>query len=136
MKYLKNDKNEVFAFEADGSQDAFIPAHLVPITEAEADAIRFPPPTKEQQEAAVVAAVQSHLDAPAHALGYDDIKTAVTYADEPSVPLFQQQGQAFRSWRSLVWAKCYTVLAQVDSGSIPAPTIDELVAMLPALVLP
>ena len=48
MKYFKNENNQVYAFAADGSQDAFIAEGLVAITEADADAIRFPPPTAEQ----------------------------------------------------------------------------------------
>lgn len=41
MKHFKDPAtNALYAYEADGSQDAFIPAHLVPITDAEADAIR------------------------------------------------------------------------------------------------
>ena len=43
MKHFKNADNAVFAYEADGSQDAFILPDLVPITEEEADALRFPP---------------------------------------------------------------------------------------------
>lgn len=40
MKYYKNPKtNELFAYEADGSQDDIIPSHLVQITEAEAKEI-------------------------------------------------------------------------------------------------
>lgn len=42
MKYFKDSKSGVFAFPSDGSQDAFISDALTPITEAEADALRFP----------------------------------------------------------------------------------------------
>jgi len=59
----------------------------------------------------ITTAVQAHLDAAARAAGYDDIRSVVTYADEPAVPKFQADGQAFRAWRSLVWAKCYELLA-------------------------
>ena len=40
MKYYKDENNQVYAFEADSSQDAFIPESLVEITEIEADALR------------------------------------------------------------------------------------------------
>jgi hypothetical protein len=78
-------------------------------------------------------AVQRHLDATAQAAGYDDIKSAVTYADEPAVLKFQQEGQRFRAWRSLVWAACYAMLAAVMAGTRTVPTVDELLAELPAL---
>lgn len=40
MKYFKDIQNQVYAYEADGSQDAFIAPGLTPITSAEADALR------------------------------------------------------------------------------------------------
>lgn len=85
--------------------------------------------TKQQ----LIWTVQNHLDAAARALGYDDIKTAVTYADEPAVLKFQTEGKAFRAWRSLVWAACYAILDDVLAGERLPPTIDELLAELPVL---
>lgn len=73
--------------------------------------------------------VQSYLDSKAKSYGYDDIRSAVTYADEPSVPLFQEQGLAFREWRSLVWERCYEAL---EAGG---PSEEELLAVLPTLNL-
>lgn len=48
MKYYKDENNQVYAFEADGSQDAYISEHLVRITEVEADELRKPVLTPEQ----------------------------------------------------------------------------------------
>jgi hypothetical protein len=48
MKYYKDADNQVYAYESDGSQDEYIPPDLVPITEEEADALRFHPPTPEE----------------------------------------------------------------------------------------
>ena len=95
-----------------------------------------PPPTAEQVAATYAAAVQLHMDAAAVAAGYDDIKTAVTYAEEPAVARFQTEGAAFRAWRSLCWDYCYTQLAAVQSATRTQPTVAELIAELPALVLP
>lgn len=81
-------------------------------------------------------AIQQHLDAAAVEAGYDDIKTAVTYAEEPAVPKFQAEGQAFREWRSLCWAYGYSQLDAVEAGERPKPTVEALIAELPALVLP
>lgn len=78
-------------------------------------------------------AIQNKLDQTAKAYGYDDIRSAVTYAEEPSVAKFQQEGQAFRAWRSLVWAKAYQVMAEVQQGSRPMPTEQEIMAELPLL---
>ena len=48
MKYFKDDKNVVYAYDAYGTQDAFIKEGLIPITRSEAMAIINPPPTHEE----------------------------------------------------------------------------------------
>ena len=95
-----------------------------------------PAPTPEQIIASIAAAVQAHMDAAAKAAGYDDVKSAVTYAEEPAVQKFRAEGQAFRAWRSLVWAKCYELLAAVQAGTRPPMTAQQVIAELPALNLP
>ncbi|APW38956.1 hypothetical protein RD110_18545 [Rhodoferax koreense] len=137
MKYFKDASSAVFAFESDGSQDDYIGDGLTPITQAEADALRRPAAlTVARRIDLLRARVQTHLDERAQALGYDDISTAVTYADEPAVAKFQAEGQALRAWRSLIWAKCYEILAQWEAGTVVEPTGDQLAAMLPELALP
>lgn len=71
MKYYKNENNEVYAYEADGSQDEYIPSSYVAITKDEADEILAqkvteytppPEPTKEQllaELAALTAKIES-----------------------------------------------------------------------------
>lgn len=95
-----------------------------------------PPVTADQVLAGIKSVVQSHLDAAAAAAGYDDIRTAVTYADEPSVPKFQAEGQALRAWRSLVWDRCYQLLDEVQNGTRTPMTADQVIAELPMLQLP
>lgn len=89
-----------------------------------------------QRKAAIVAAVQAHLDATARLLGYDSIYTAATYADEPAVPQFQAEGQALRAWRSQVWAACHAILAAVLANERAEPTPDDVVLELPAFIAP
>lgn len=84
----------------------------------------------------LTAAIQSHLDTTAQAAGYDNIYTAVSYADEPAVPKFQAEGTAFRAWRSLVWAAANAIRSEVESGARPVPTIAQLISELPLLSLP
>jgi hypothetical protein len=53
MKFYKKfhlGQWNVHAFEEDGSQDAFIAADMLPVTEREADLIRSSPPSKEYEE--------------------------------------------------------------------------------------
>lgn len=92
-----------------------------------------PPPTAEQIMQRLEARVQRWLDEQARALGYDDIRSAVTYAEEPAVPKFQQEGQAMRRLRSLAWARCYEIMDQVKAGQRSIPTEGELIAELEAL---
>ena len=88
-------------------------------------------PTREERAAALRSEVQKHLDLTAAAHGYDDIKTAVTYAGEPAVPRFQAEGRAFRAWRSLVWDFCYSLQDKVAAGLADEPTLEQLLPMLP-----
>jgi hypothetical protein len=49
MKYYKDTQNQIYAYESDGSQDAWIKPGLTSITEAEADELRKPPPLTPEQ---------------------------------------------------------------------------------------
>jgi hypothetical protein len=57
MKYYKDENNNVYAYESDGSQDAFIPENLIAITKEQADELRLtsmpeytPPPQPTKAE--------------------------------------------------------------------------------------
>jgi hypothetical protein len=80
-------------------------------------------PVYAPQDLAIMA-VQAHLDTFAQSWGYDDIFTACTYAEEPTVPRFQAEGRALRAWRSQVW-EAATAAANVVSS------IEQLISMLP-----
>lgn len=94
-----------------------------------------PPPTPEQIVAQYTAGVQQHLDSFARTRNYDGILSAATYATS-AVPKFKAEGQYAVEARDATWAKCYEVLAAVEAGSRPMPTLDELLAELPVLTWP
>ena len=98
-------------------------------------AVKFEPSLNEVVKAFEVA-LQLHLDNKAKEYGYDNIYTAISYAEEPSVPKFQVEGKAFRSWRSLYWFAVNQVKAEVASGTRQIPTIEALIEELPKLDLP
>ena len=50
--------------------------------------------------------------------------------------MFQAEAVAFGQWRANVWAYGYAELDKVIAGTRPVPTIAEIIAELPALVLP
>lgn len=98
--------------------------------------VAVPEPTPEEQEAALqaqyTALIQSMLDKEAQKLGYDNCNSVCTYVDT-GVAKFDAEGVAFRKWRSAVWAKGYELLAEVQAGTRPIPTEEELVELLPKL---
>ena len=94
-----------------------------------------PPPTPEQIIAQYDAAVQQRLDDFAKTRNYTNIMSAATYATS-TVPKFRAEGQYAVEARDATWAKCYEVLAAVEAGSRPMPTLDELLAELPVLTWP
>ena len=104
--------------------------------EAEGGQADHPPGlTLEQRQAALLSAVDAHLNAAARMRRYDSIVTAALRAALPASP-FHEEGVAFGTWMDLVYAKCYEVLAKVQAGEIEEPDEAELIAMLPALQLP
>jgi hypothetical protein len=92
MKYFKDASNNVFAFESDGSQDAFINPELAPITQQEADALRVPPatiPTVITMRQARLALYQSGYLAQAN--------TLISGADEESRITWDYSSEVLRS---------------------------------------
>ena len=147
MKYFKSRSGEVFGFELDGSQDHLIADDMTAMLDVELAVFRLPSKERafingtwvadlqarsDAQLQELTATVQQHLDATAQSLGYDDIRSAATYADEPAVAKFQNEGKALRAWRSLVWAAAYAKMQRVKSGLEPVPTSEILFASLPA----
>lgn len=76
----------------------------------------------------------AHLDAAAKARRYDSIHTAALRAGFPGP--FHDEGVAFATWMDACNATGYQVIEQIMSGEIDPPTVEEYIAMLPALALP
>ena len=79
-------------------------------------------------------AIQHVLDIKAQELNYDSCLSVCSYVDT-GVLKFDEEGRAFRAWRSAVWVKGYEILAEVQAGEREMPTEDELLALLPELVI-
>lgn len=94
-----------------------------------------PPPTTEQIIAQYTAGVQQHLDDFARTRNYDGILSAATYATS-AVPKFKAEGQYAVEARDATWAKSYEVMAEVEAGTRPMPTLEQLIAELPVLTWP
>lgn len=70
--------------------------------------------------------IHEYMDRVAQTFGYDNLLSAVSYADESSVSKFQIEGIKFRSWRSLVWDFCYNYQNSWNVGS-PFPGFSEII---------
>lgn len=95
-------------------------------------------PTQEEIEQRIqkqlTNAVQSVLDKKAQELLYDNCLSVCSYIDT-GVPKFDDESRAFRKWRSAVWSKGYEILDLVKSGEMAIPSEEELIALLPELVI-
>lgn len=93
-----------------------------------------PPVTlsKEQKIAILTAAVQKVLDDTARTRNYDGIVSACSYAASTN-PTFKAEGKLAVAWRDAVWSFCYELLADVEAGLKPEPTVDSLIASLPTI---
>lgn len=79
-------------------------------------------------------AVQRVLDKKAQELNYDSCLSVCSYINT-GIAKFDDEGNAFRAWRSAVWAKGYEILELVKTGKMAIPSEEELIAMLPELVI-
>lgn len=91
----------------------------------------IPEPSRDEQIASLSAAVERHLNAVARSYEFKGIDDAISYVDEPSVPKFQEQGRAFRAWRSMVRAAWFGI----RDGNGVLPKEADLIAELPPFAL-
>lgn len=100
--------------------------------------VAIPEPTQEEIEAKIqkqlTDAVQQVLDKKAQELNYDSCLSVCSYIDS-GIQKFDDESRAFRKWRGAVWARGYEILDLVKSGKLPIPSEEELIAMLPELVI-
>lgn len=111
---------------------------------AECEVVLTPPPTpatpippteeeiKEQTKQYLLFEVDELLDKTVQARGYDNIAKCVTYEGDID-PIFNREGTAAKQWRSKVYRACYNILAEIEAGNRPIPTVEELLAELPKI---
>lgn len=92
-------------------------------------------PTVAEIIATYTAAIQKRLDDFARTRNYDGILSAATYATS-ATPKFAAEGQYAVEARDATWAKGGEILAAVEAGTRPLPTLEALAAELPALAWP
>lgn len=164
MKYFKNNNNEVFAYDDEQVSQGYgkdmealesgefydgttsikpykLDDSYIPVERDENNNIVAPQGLVEQLQAEQAKALQdsytkameAYMDAKAQERGYDTRYTASLRVNS-TVEEFRLEGQAFIDWMDNCYAKGYEVLADVQSGTRPLPTVDEFLAELPKLV--
>lgn len=109
--------------------------YLEMIAEVEAAATPYVQPPDEYVEA-IMASVQSMMDAEAKSHSYDSILSLCSYAVS-TVPQFSAEGSAGVAWRDGVWLQCHSMLNECIKGQRATPyTLEEVLAALPAMVWP
>lgn len=131
--YKDSETGQVYEYDDQQVSAGFVLANLVQMSPSEVEGHLNPNLSSEQIIEKMRVAIQLHMDNTAKLYGYDDIKSAVTYADEPAVPKFQDEGCSFRAWRSLVWEYAYSVLDAVQAGQRVQPTAEAIIDELPEL---
>jgi hypothetical protein len=89
--------------------------------------LQIPAPTLADYKGAL----QAHIDAVAHAKDYDSGISLAGYKGSP-VAEYADDAAAFLAWRDPLWPFVFQIMAGVQTGVIPQPSIAELIAMLPA----
>lgn len=80
-------------------------------------------------------AIQAHVEATAQARQYDSGITCASYVGS-TVSAWAAEAQAFVAWRDKVWDYAYGELAKVGAGERERPTIETILAELPAMSWP
>ena len=79
-------------------------------------------------------ALENLLDTKAQERTWKDCMSARAAAGYPSS--FQPEGIAFVNWWAACWELAHTILAEVQAGTRPIPTVEGFLAEMPELVLP
>lgn len=74
--------------------------------------------------------IQNWMNGVASTRGYDSIITASLRAALPESP-YHTEGVIFGQWMDNVWYEHFRLLGQANSGTMPWPTFEKLIAMLP-----
>ena len=118
----EESRAELAAVLRDASKDGPYPLRVYPLS-------------LEEIQDDFTAAVQAHLDGFAKTRNYDGILSAASYATSKN-PKFAMEGQYTVEARDAVWAKGYEIMGAVLAGERPLPTLEEVLAELPALAWP
>lgn len=87
---------------------------------------------KEKLRVVMTAAIQKLLDDTARSRGYDHMLSLVSYSASAN-STFAAEAAAGMAFRDACWAKGFEILAAVEGGTRPVPTVEQLLAEMPAI---
>jgi hypothetical protein len=88
-----------------------------------------PPPTPEEIQRQIAAAIDAHVEAQACALQYNSAAHLVGYAAS-TVSHWRAEAEAFVAWRDQVWLVAITKQAEaMDTGNVPS--VEDVIEALP-----
>jgi hypothetical protein len=93
------------------------------------------PPTPEEIQRNLTAALDQHIDSVAQAKGYDNRITASLRAAAPNSP-WHAEGVAFIEWMDTCYDTGQIIMNEVMAGTRAIPTVEELLAGMPEMVWP
>ena len=130
MKHYKDDLNNVYAYEEDGSQDDLI-GNKTKMTSQEIDAHINPTVTDDQKRDNISRAIQSMLDDKAIELRYDNIMSMRSWCgwDNP----FAIECEIVCSWAASCWVVAGQIEQDVIDGIRTIPTVEEALLEMPIL---
>lgn len=82
--------------------------------------------------AKIADAIESHMETVAQSRGYQDADRLASYTTSGNAT-WSAEAVTFSAWRDAVWAYSFEQMAAVQSGVRQAPTVDGLIAELPAI---
>ena len=94
-----------------------------------------PVPTIGSAKYSIGIAVLNYMDQKAATREYDNIQSVCTYKDS-TVAKYRLEAITAIEFRDNCWLKCEQILAEVEAGTRPIPTPEEVLAELPDLVWP
>lgn len=90
---------------------------------------------KQATLAAYKAAFDAHLDEVAKQRQYDSRNTIIAYANSTQAA-WAAEANAFIAWRDGCLMQMFQLLAAVEAGERPAPTVPEFIGGLPEIAWP
>lgn len=82
-----------------------------------------------------ISKLELHINDTAKERSYNSGVSCSSYTSSNNLQ-WKAEADVFIAWRDSVWLYAYQVLSDIESNTIPAPSLDEFIASLPTIVWP